>query len=65
MKPILPVGFCQFHKNKFYNYQLNRLYSLGNTRLEDIQKAATRIDGFDRYQKMFAFLDQKAVKITD
>jgi pimeloyl-ACP methyl ester carboxylesterase len=61
MKPILPVGFHQFHKNKFYNYQLNRWYSLGYTRIEDIQKAATAINSFDSYRNNFALLAQEAV----
>lgn len=61
MKPILPVGFHHFHNNKFYNYQLNRWYSLGYTKLEDIQNAAIVINNFDSFQNIFTLLAQEAV----
>ena len=43
MKTTLPVGFHQFHPNKFYNYQMNRWHSEGYTRPEDLKKAAAVI----------------------
>jgi alpha-beta hydrolase superfamily lysophospholipase len=49
----LPVGFNNFHKNKFINYQLNRWYSLGYAKLEDIESIAKKIKSFDDYIKAF------------
>lgn len=62
MKTKLPVGFHEFHKNKFYNYQLNRWYSLGYTSLADIQKAAAGISSLNDYRKSFVHLAEEAVK---
>lgn len=45
----LPVGYHHFHKDKFLNYQLNRWYSLGYSRLEDIQQIAKGIRTFNDY----------------
>jgi pimeloyl-ACP methyl ester carboxylesterase len=53
MKTTLPIGYHNFHKNKFLNYQLNRWYSLGYARLEDIRKAASEISTFSDYRQTF------------
>jgi len=37
-KIFFPVGYHQFHKNQVYNFQLNRFYSLGFTKFEDIEE---------------------------
>lgn len=39
----LPIGYRKFHKDKFINYQMNRLYSLGFGRAEDIEEASAVI----------------------
>lgn len=49
----LPIGYHKFHKNKFLNYQLNRWYSLGYSRLEDIMLIGSRIRSFDDYINEF------------
>lgn len=49
----LPVGYHSFHKDKFLNYQLNRWYSLGYSRLEDIQQVGSKIKTFDDYINEF------------
>lgn len=56
----LPVGFHRFHKNKFLNYQLNRWYSLGYTRLEDIQEVGNSIHSFEDYVLAFRMAADKA-----
>ena len=56
----LPIGYHKFHKNKFLNYQLNRWYSLGYSRLEDIQYIGSRIRTFEDYVEEF----QKAYKVA-
>lgn len=60
MKTALPVGFHQFHPNKFYNYQLNRWHSEGYTRPEDLKKAAAVIKTNKDYKKAFVALAQEA-----
>ncbi len=60
MTTTLPVGFHQFHPNKFYNYQLNRWYSEGFTRLEDLKQAAAAIRTNDDYKNAFISLARAA-----
>lgn len=45
-----PVGYQSFHKDQLYNYQLNRPYSLGYARFEDMQEAGARIGTFDEWK---------------
>jgi pimeloyl-ACP methyl ester carboxylesterase len=56
----MPVGFREFHPDKFFNYQLNRWYSLGFARLEDIETAAKNIRSFDDYIRVFMELGEQA-----
>lgn len=58
----LPIGFQEFHKNKFLNYQLNRWYSLGYSKLEDIQLVGSKIRSFDDYIKEFRIASDNAKK---
>lgn len=60
MTTELPVGFYPFHKNKFFNLQLNRWYSEGFTRLEDLKKAALSIKTMQDYKNVFTALAQEA-----
>jgi pimeloyl-ACP methyl ester carboxylesterase len=45
-----PVGYRTFHKKQLYNYQLNRPYSLGYARAEDLEEAGKRIGSFDDWK---------------
>ncbi len=45
-----PVGYHDFHRIKIINYQLNRWYSLGYSRMEDLKAAAARIRGIDDFR---------------
>ena len=56
----LPIGYYKFHKNKFLNYQLNRWYSLGYSRKEDIEQIGKKISSFEDYISEF----QKASEIA-
>lgn len=56
----LPIGYYKFNKNKFLNYQLNRWYSLGYSRIEDIKTIGSRIKSFEDYVSEF----QKASEIA-
>lgn len=49
----LPIGYKKFHKNKFLNYQLNRWFSLGYARLEDIERVSGKINSFNDYINVF------------
>ena len=57
----LPVGYFNFHKDKFMNYQLNRWYSLGYTRQEEIERAGAGIKSFADYTAVFTKLGDEAV----
>lgn len=50
---MFPVGYKKFHKNNFLNYQLNRWYSLGYTRLEDLEEISKKIGSFEDYVREF------------
>jgi pimeloyl-ACP methyl ester carboxylesterase len=56
----LPVGYFNFHNDKFMNYQLNRWYSLGYTRKEDIERAGASIKTFADYVAVFTRLGDEA-----
>lgn len=58
----LPIGFHKFNKNRFLNYQLNRWYSLGYSKLDDIQGIGSRIKNFDDYIDEFRVASDKAKK---
>ena len=57
----LPIGYFKFHKNAFINYQLNRWYSLGFTRKEDIEQVGARTKTFVDYVNQFIRLAEEAV----
>jgi pimeloyl-ACP methyl ester carboxylesterase len=45
-----PVGYHRFHKDQLFNYQLNRPYSLGYARFDDLQEAGKRIGTFGEWK---------------
>ena len=55
----LPIGYRKFHKDSFVNYQMNRLYSLGFGRLEDIEEAAAAIK---KHADVYPAFAQQAAK---
>jgi pimeloyl-ACP methyl ester carboxylesterase len=61
VKTRLPVGFYKFHENKFYNYQFNRWYSEGFTRLDDLRQVASVIKNNQDYKNGFLGLADKAI----
>ena len=46
IKFTFPVGYHKFHKDQVFNYQLNRPYSLGYARFEDMKKVGQRVKNF-------------------
>jgi pimeloyl-ACP methyl ester carboxylesterase len=55
-----PVGYHRFHKKRFFNYQLNRWYSLGYARYEDMAWAGHVIEDFASWKTAMLRLAGKA-----
>ncbi len=49
-KFVLPVGFHEFHKDESFNFQLNRWYSMGYARFEDMEEAGQKINSFEDWK---------------
>jgi pimeloyl-ACP methyl ester carboxylesterase len=47
----LPIGYHSFHKDKHFNFQMNRWVSLGFARAEDFVGVASRIKNFDDWKR--------------
>jgi pimeloyl-ACP methyl ester carboxylesterase len=45
-----PIGYRSFHRKQLYNFQLNRPFSLGYARAEDLEEAGKRIESFDDWK---------------
>ena len=60
-KIFFPVGYYQFHKNQVFNFQLNRFYSLGFTKFEDIEEIGGKIKTFEDWKIEMVKLAKKAV----
>jgi len=56
-----PVGYHTLHKTKIIDYQLNRWYSLGYCRLEDMREAGANIDGLADWKDEQVRLAEKAL----
>lgn len=59
-KTKLPVGYHQFSKKPFVNYQLNRWWSLGYTDFDEISEAGRRIRSFEDNRLVFSELAERA-----
>ena len=54
-----PVGYHPFHKKQFYNFQLNRWYSIGYARFEDMVEAGKNIKKYEDWKlEMVRIADQ-------
>ena len=56
-----PVGYHTFNPVTIINFQLNRWYSLGYARLEDMKSAGEQIRTFDDWKRVMTGLAEKAV----
>jgi len=56
-----PVGYHDFHKDQVFNYQMNRWYSMGYARLEDMEEAAPHIENFADWKREMLRQAEKAV----
>lgn len=57
----LPVGYHEFHKDQLFNFQLNRWYSLGYARYDDMKEAGLKIETFADWKREMLKLAEKAV----
>jgi pimeloyl-ACP methyl ester carboxylesterase len=55
-----PVGYQRFHRKQLYNFQLNRPYSLGYARHQDLIEAGQRITTFALWKHEMLRLATKA-----
>ncbi len=46
MNNNFPIGYYTFHKNRLFNFQLNRWYSLGYAKYEELIRAGKKINSF-------------------
>jgi len=60
-KFTFPVGYHKFHKDQLFNYQLNRWYSFGYTRFEDMKEVGQKIKTFKDWKIEMARLAEEAV----
>jgi len=56
-----PVGFHKFNEDKAFNFQLNRWYSMGYARIEDVTTVGNRIHSFDEWKTEMLSLAELAV----
>jgi pimeloyl-ACP methyl ester carboxylesterase len=56
-----PVGFHKFNNDKAFNFQLNRWYSMGYARFEDVQTVGNKIHSFDDWKTEMISLADLAV----
>jgi len=56
-----PVGFHKFNNDKAFNFQLNRWYSMGYARFEDVQTVGNKIHSFSDWKTEMISLADLAV----
>ncbi|MBN2071624.1 MAG: alpha/beta hydrolase [Candidatus Krumholzibacteriota bacterium] len=56
-----PVGYREFHRKQLFNFQLNRWYSLGYARREDMEKAGRKIRSFKDWKNVMVSLGEEAL----
>jgi pimeloyl-ACP methyl ester carboxylesterase len=49
-KFAFPVGYHDFHKDQAFNFQLNRWYSVGYAKFEDMEEAGQKINSFEEWK---------------
>ena len=56
-----PAQYHKFHKDQVFNFQLNRWYSLGYARFEDMEEVGHNVTSFDSWKTEMIRLGEKAV----
>lgn len=60
-KFTFPIGYHEFHKDQGINFQLNRYYSIGYARFEDMKEAGQKINSFEDWKIEMLKLAETAV----
>lgn len=60
-KSNFPIGYHKFHKKQIFNFQLNRWYSIGFARFEDMKEVGQRINDFTDWKEEMIKLAEKAI----
>jgi pimeloyl-ACP methyl ester carboxylesterase len=60
-KNKFPVGFHKFNKDKAFNFQLNRFYSMGYARFEDMKTVGNKINSFQEWKTEMISLAEAAI----
>jgi hypothetical protein len=60
-KFTFPAGYHKFHKEQVFNFQLNRQYSLGYARFEDMKEVGPKIKNFENCKIEMLRLAEQAV----
>jgi alpha-beta hydrolase superfamily lysophospholipase len=58
---VFPVGYKEFHKDRGYNFQLNRYYSTGLGRFEDMKEVGQKINSLEEWKTEMLKLAETAV----
>ncbi|SNS05695.1 hypothetical protein SAMN05446037_1003178 [Anaerovirgula multivorans] len=58
-----PVGYHHLHKTKIIDFQLNRWYSFGYARLEDMIEAGKRINTVDDWKEKMIRQAEKVIHV--
>lgn len=58
-----PVGYREFSDNAAFNYQLNRYYSIGQARLEDMEEVGKKVTSIEEWKS--AMLEQAEQAVSD
>ena len=56
-----PIGYHKFLKKQLFNFQLNRWYSLGYARFEDMERAGKKVKNFKDWKVEMLKLAEEAV----
>ena len=58
---VFPIGYHPFHKKQIFNFQLNRWYSIGFARYEDMKEVGQKINDFIDWKVEMIKLAEKAI----
>ena len=59
-----PIWYHPFHKKQFYNFQLNRWYSIGYARYEDMLEDGKNIRKYEDWKPEMVRIADKAANET-
>jgi len=58
---LFPVGYQTFHKNQLFNFTLNRFFSIGYARFEDMLEAGKNIKKYEDWKPEMVRIAEKAL----